>query len=120
MKTIYYLVSGRVSTQEMAGPIGIAVMTEVSSKFGIGYYLNFVAFITINLAIINLLPIPVLDGGMILITLIESVRRKPIEEKYYIWLTWAGLFFIIFIVLMATLNDIPRAINFFRGGNFFE
>jgi regulator of sigma E protease len=120
MKTIYYLVSGRVSTREMAGPIGIGVLTEQTLRLGIGYYLNFVAFITINLAILNLLPIPMLDGGLILIALIESVRRRPLDEKYLIWAQKVGLAFILLLVLVATYNDILRAIKYFLGGEFIE
>ncbi|NQU07025.1 MAG: RIP metalloprotease RseP [Candidatus Abyssubacteria bacterium] len=120
MKTIYYLVSGKVSTKEMAGPIGIAVMTEKSLDMGIGYYLNLIAFITINLAIINLLPIPMLDGGLILLTLVEAVRRRPLEEKYLIVLQKVGIVFIAFIILMATYNDVGRVIRYFVGGEFLE
>ncbi len=120
LKTIYYLASGKVSTREMAGPIGIGVLTEQTLKLGIGYYLNFVAFITINLAILNLLPIPILDGGLILITLIELVRRRPLDEKYVILLQKVGLAFILLLVLVATYNDILRAIKYFLGGEFIE
>jgi len=120
MKTLYFLVSGKVSTKEMAGPIGIAVMTEKSLEMGIGYYLNLVAFITINLAIINLLPIPMLDGGMILLVLIEAIRRKPLEEKFQIMFQKVGIAFILFIILVATYNDILRAVRLFFGGEFLE
>ncbi|UCD56030.1 MAG: site-2 protease family protein, partial [Candidatus Hydrogenedentota bacterium] len=120
IRTLYYLVTGKVSTREIAGPIGIAFLTEESLKLGVGFYLNLVAFITINLAILNLLPIPVLDGGLILISLIESVRRKPLDEKYLIALQKLGLVFILFLVLLATYNDILRAINRFLGGTFME
>jgi len=120
MKTLYFLVSGKVSTKEMAGPIGIAVMTEKSLEMGIGYYLNLVAFITINLAIINLLPIPMLDGGMILLVLIEAIRRKPLEEKFQIMFQKVGIAFILFIILVATYNDILRTVRLFFGGEFLE
>lgn len=120
MKTIYYLITGRVSSREMAGPIGIAFLTTQSLKLGIGYYLKLVALITINLGIINLLPIPVLDGGMILVTFISGVRRKPIEEKYLLLLQRIGFVFIIFLVLLATYNDILRVINYFLGRGFLE
>jgi regulator of sigma E protease len=120
MKTIYYLITGRVSTREMAGPIGIAFLTTQSLKLGIGYYLKLVALITINLGIINLLPIPVLDGGMILVSFISGVRRKPIEEKYLLLLQRIGFAFIIFLVLIATYNDILRVINYFLGRGFLE
>ncbi len=120
MKTIYFLISGKVSTREMAGPIGIAFMTEETLKLGLGYYLNLVAFITINLAILNLLPIPVLDGGLILLTLIEFARRKPIDEKHLILLQRVGFVFILLLIFVATYNDIRRAINYLFGGDFLE
>ncbi len=119
-KTLYYLITGKVSTREMAGPIGIAVLTTESLKLGVGYYLKLVAFITINLGIINLLPIPMLDGGMILITMIEAVRRKPLEEKYQLLLQRIGFAFIIFLFLIVTYNDILRTINYFLGHGFME
>lgn len=120
MKTLYYLLTGKVSTREMAGPIGIAFLTTQSLKLGLGYYLNLVALITINLGIINLLPIPILDGGLILISLIQSIRRKPLEEKYLILLQRIGLAFILFLVLVATYNDILRVINYLLGRGFME
>lgn len=121
MQTIYYLVSGKVSTRELAGPLGIAVITEYTLKLGgLTYYLNFVAMITINLAIINLLPIPLLDGGMILITIIESIRRRPIEEKYLIIFQKIGVVFILLLLFIATYNDVLRVINVWMGGSFLE
>ncbi len=121
MQTIYYLVAGKVSTRELAGPLGIAVITEYTLAMGgLTYYLNFVAMITINLAIVNLLPIPVLDGGMILITIIESIRRRPIEEKYLIIFQKIGVVFILLLLFVATYNDVLRAINYFMGGSFLE
>ena len=95
-------------------------MTEKRLALGIGYYLNLVAFITINLAIINLLPIPMLDGGLILLTIVEAVRRRPLEEKYLIILQKVGIVFIGFIILMATYNDVGRVIRYFVGGEFLE
>ncbi|MBI4830530.1 MAG: RIP metalloprotease RseP [Candidatus Lindowbacteria bacterium] len=120
MKSLYFLVAGRVSTKEMAGPIGIAVMTEQSLKLGVGYYLKLVAIITINLAIVNLFPIPVLDGGTIMISVIESIRRKPMDEKYLLLLQRVGLALVAFLILIATYNDILRVINYLLGGSFLE
>ena len=120
LQTIYYLFAGKVSPKEMAGPIGIAVITEKSLALGVGYYLNLVAFITINLAIINLLPIPMLDGGMIVLTLVEAIRRKPLEEKHMIIVQKIGMVFIGFIFLMVMYNDIFRVIRWALGGNFLE
>jgi regulator of sigma E protease len=120
VESIYYLAARKLSAREMSGPIGIAVMTEQSFRLGIGYYLKFVAIITINLAIVNLFPIPVLDGGLIMIALIEAVRRKPLDEKYLILLQRVGLALVLFLVLVATYNDILRTINWVLGGGFME
>ncbi|GAB4330066.1 MAG: RIP metalloprotease RseP [Candidatus Abyssubacteria bacterium] len=121
LKTVYYLIAGRLSPKEMAGPIGIAVMSEQMLKIlGVAHYLNLVAIITINLGILNLLPIPVLDGGQIFLTLVEKVRRKPLEEKYLILLQKIGIVFIIFLVLLATYNDILRVFRSIMGGEFFD
>jgi len=120
-KTFYYLLSLKLSPKELAGPIGIAVMTEKSLAVGgIGYYLNLVAFITINLAIINLLPIPLLDGGMILLTVVEAIRRKPLEEKHMLIFQKVGVVFIVMIFVLAMYNDALRAFRFFLGGEFLE
>ena len=118
VKTIYYLFSLKVSAKEVAGPIGIAYMTERSLDLGIGYYLNFIAIITINLAIVNLLPIPMLDGGMIFLTILEAIRRKPLEEKYMLMLQRVGIAFIFFILLLATYNDMLRVVRYWFGGEF--
>ncbi len=121
MMVMYYLVSGQVSPREMAGPIGIAVMTEQTLKMaGVAYYLNLVAIITINLGILNLLPVPILDGGMIMITLVERIRRKPLDEKYMILLQRIGIAFVFFLVLMATYNDLIRVARHLMGGQFLD
>jgi regulator of sigma E protease len=117
-KTIYFIFSNKVSTRELAGPIGIAYMTERSLDIGIGYYLKLVAMITINLTIVNLLPIPMLDGGMIFLTILEAIRRKPLEEKYMLVLQRIGIAFILFIIVFATYNDMLRVVRYFLGGDF--
>ncbi|MBI5119100.1 RIP metalloprotease RseP [Candidatus Poribacteria bacterium] len=120
VESIYYLAARKLSMGEMSGPIGIAVMAEQSFRMGVGFYLKMVAIITINLAIVNLFPIPVLDGGMIMIALVEAVRRKPLDEKYLILLQRMGLALVLLLVLVATYNDILRTINWMLGGGFME
>lgn len=120
VKSIYYLVTGKVSTREMAGPIGMAVFTTQYWKLGISHYLNLVAILTINLGILNVLPIPMLDGGLILLTVIELVRRKPLEEKHLILFQRIGMAFLLFLVLYVTYNDILRVINLILGRGFME
>lgn len=120
LETFYYLISAKISPKELAGPIGIAVMTEQSLALGAGYYLKLVALISINLAIVNLLPIPLLDGGMICLTLLEAIRRKPLEEKYLIIVQKIGVVFIAFIFIMVMYNDALRVVRMLLGGEFLE
>lgn len=110
-QTIGYLISGSVSTRELAGPIGIAVVSEQAAKVGWPFYLHLVGIITINLGVLNILPIPVLDGGNIMILLIESVRRRPLSERAMYYVQHVGLVFIVFLMVFATYNDIRRGIE---------
>jgi len=90
------------------GPIGIgSLMTQVA-QLGVSYYLQFVALISIYLAIFNLLPIPALDGGKLLFLAIEKIRKKPVSPKIEQNIT--GGFFIALVALMiwVTIKDIMR------------
>jgi regulator of sigma E protease len=118
--TPYYLIAGRLSIKEVSGPVGIAVMTEMYRRLGFSYYLTIMALISVHLGIINLLPIPMLDGGMIALSLFEGIRRKPVSEKYMIIFQKVGFAFIIMLVVVATYNDLLRAVRFFLGGEFLE
>lgn len=120
-KTVYFLATNKLGVGEVAGPIGIAVITEQTLKVaGLAYYLKLVAIITINLGILNLLPIPVLDGGLIMISTIERIRRKPMKEEHLLLLQKIGFALILFLVLVATYNDILRVIKHLMGGEFLE
>ena len=100
------LFTGRVGVDQMIGPVGIS---EVISKTnGIKEFLYMLALISLSLGITNLLPIPALDGGKILILLVEAIRRKPLDEKLEINLQLIGFSILIAISLYVTYNDILR------------
>jgi regulator of sigma E protease len=105
------LFKGEESTKGLAGPIGIfrfsyiVVQTE-----GISYFLWLLALFSLNLAILNLLPIPVLDGGGIFLTLIEKIKGTPVSEKAQMVAQYIGLFFILSLVAFAFYNDIVNII----------
>lgn len=104
--------SGRVSTRELGGPIAIGMAAGQSARQGGEDFLLFMAAISVNLAILNLLPIPVLDGGQFLFLLAEGVMRRPITGRVREWLTLAGIVLIVMLMLLAFSNDIRRLLGF--------
>ena len=102
------LASGEVSTDKLAGPIGIAEIARKSLDLGWQAYLSTMILISINLGIVNLLPIPILDGGQMLIYLVEGVKRSPISLRSREIVQQAGLAMIIMLMALAFWNDLSR------------
>lgn len=113
------LLSGRFGLNEMAGPVGTAqVITQAASEglktgFGdaVGNIMTIIVLITVNLGVVNLLPVPALDGGRFLFLLVELIFRKPIPVKYEGWVHTAGFVLIIGLMLVVTFNDILRIVT---------
>ncbi len=91
---------------QVSGPVGIAGAVGTASAEGLGTLLSLVAIISINLAIINLIPVPALDGGRLLFVLIESVIRRPINPRVAQTLNSLGFVFLILLMLVVTAHDI--------------
>lgn len=102
------IVTGQFSIDMLAGPVGIYDMTEQVAKTGIINLLKLAAFLSINLGIVNLLPIPALDGGRLLFLLIEAVRGKPINREKEAFVVFIGVAFLMLLMLVVTWNDIQR------------
>ena len=100
--------SGRVSPTTIAGPMGILDVTYSAASQGFGDLLLLLALISVNLAIINFLPIPITDGGHAMFLLYEKIRGRRMSEAVQGKLMWAGLVFILMIFVFATWNDIGR------------
>lgn len=107
-QSIKKLVSGSVAAENVGGPIMIAEMLGKSVEHGIMPLIMLAAFISVNLGLLNLLPIPVLDGGLILFCLIEMIIRRPVPEKLQEYAMRAGVAFLICLMLFATFNDVKR------------
>ena len=103
-----YMVSGHFSLNDLGGPVAIYASTSQATKLGLQGVVYFIAFLSINLAIMNLIPIPVLDGGKILMNIVEAVRRKPTSEKVETIVTLIGFAFLVVLMLLVTINDIQR------------
>jgi regulator of sigma E protease len=108
MRTVRGLFSGRISGRTVGGPILIGQLAGESVRMGFDTFLAFMALISINLAILNLLPIPVLDGGQFLFLLAEAVIRRPLPVKLRERLTTVGLVLIILLMGLAFSNDFRR------------
>jgi len=108
LRTVRGLFSGRISGRTVGGPILIGQLAGESARLGLDTFLGFMALISINLAILNLLPIPVLDGGQFVFLLAEAVIRRPLPMKLRERLTTVGLVLIIMLMGLAFTNDIRR------------
>ncbi|HET7903357.1 MAG TPA: RIP metalloprotease RseP [Candidatus Eisenbacteria bacterium] len=94
--------------ESVAGPIAIAQVAEQTASGGIEQLMNFAAFISLALMAMNLLPIPILDGGHIMFALVEAVRRRPLSERTQMVVQRAGLFLLVTLVVFSFYNDLNR------------
>ena len=104
------LVTRKLSVKTLGGPIMIAQMTGQAAKAGMSTLLFFMAFLSLSLGILNLLPIPVLDGGHILFLGIEFIRGKPLGVKKIEIAQQIGLAILILLMVVVTYNDIQRVL----------
>lgn len=109
------LILGYGLTAELSGPVGIAVVTGKVARMGILHLLQFTAILSVNLAIINFLPFPALDGGRFLFLIIEKIRRKPVNQKIENFVHNTGFLLLMLLVIIVTYQDIVRF-----GGKFLE
>jgi regulator of sigma E protease len=105
------LFTGAASTSDLAGPVGITNMVGEAARGGIVYLLSFAAFLSINLGVLNLLPIPSLDGSRLVFAIVEAIRRKPMDPQKEGFIHWIGFLFLMGLIVFATYNDIVRLIK---------
>jgi len=110
-RTFRGLLTGRVSTREVGGPILIGQLAAQSARAGLEVFLSFMALISVNLAVVNLLPIPVLDGGAFLMLAVEGIIRRPIPVKVREVVQLVGLGMVVLLMIMAFSNDIGRLLG---------
>ncbi|CAN5883292.1 hypothetical protein BH20GEM1_BH20GEM1_21950 [soil metagenome] len=109
---LYDIVTGRVSLKAVGGPVAIGQLTGHFARQGLSSLLGWVALFSINLAILNLLPIPVLDGGHILFLGIEANRGRPLSTTQKLRLSQVGLAFLVLLMAWAFTADILRVVGF--------
>lgn len=107
-KFVYDAVRGDSDFSQVTGPVGIVGLVGDASKLGFIYLLSFTAFISINLAVINLVPFPALDGGRLLFVAIEAVKRSPISARVTTVLNLAGFVLLLGFMVLVTIQDVVR------------
>lgn len=106
------VVTGRGSTKDLGGPIVIGQLSGAAARAGLTAFLNFMAIISVNLAVLNLLPIPVLDGGHLVFLFAEAVRGgRPMSVQSRMRLTQVGLILVMGLMVLAFANDIMRLVG---------
>lgn len=102
------LITGHLPVQSISGPVGIAQGAGESGRSGLAYYLSFLALVSISLGVLNLLPIPMLDGGHLFYYLIELVKRKPVSQGAKSIGIYVGLLLLVALMVIALTNDVSR------------
>ncbi|MDQ5962088.1 MAG: regulator of sigma protease [Patescibacteria group bacterium] len=101
---------GRADVNTLSGPVGIVGIVGDAADFGFVYLMSFTALISINLAIINLIPFPALDGGRLLFLLIEKIKGSRISPRISNTLNTVGFFILIALMLVVTYHDIVKLV----------
>ncbi|MBF8754656.1 sigma E protease regulator RseP [Pseudomonas guariconensis] len=108
LESLKKMLFGELSVKNLSGPITIAKVAGASAQSGMGDFLNFLAYLSISLGVLNLLPIPVLDGGHLLFYLIELARGRPLSDRVQGWGVQIGISLVIGVMLLALINDLGR------------
>ena len=104
------MVTGEVSPKNLSSVIGIAQVANASAQMGVAWFFSFLAVISLSLGILNLLPIPILDGGHVLYYLIELVKGSPVSERAAMAGQYVGLALLVTLMSVAFYNDIARLV----------
>ena len=106
--TLKRLVTGDVSARNLGGIVTISRVSYRAVQNGLSFFLYFLALLSINLAFVNVLPIPVLDGGHLLFLLIERIKGSPVSARVLNYSQILGLVFVLALMVFVTYNDILR------------
>ncbi|MBC3922409.1 sigma E protease regulator RseP [Pseudomonas lurida] len=108
LESLKKMLFGELSVKNLSGPITIAKVAGASAQSGVADFLNFLAYLSISLGVLNLLPIPVLDGGHLLFYLVEWVRGSPLSDRVQGWGIQIGISLVVGVMLLALVNDLGR------------
>jgi len=108
LDSIGKMIAGAISVKNLSGPITIAKVAGASAASGLESFISFLAYLSISLGVLNLLPIPMLDGGHLMYQLVELVRGRPVSERVQMLGLRLGMAMLMSLMALAILNDIAR------------
>ncbi len=106
--TIAGLVTGKISLDALSGPVGIYSVVGQSVNYGIYYVIYLIAYLSINVGVINIIPFPAFDGGRILFLVIEKIKGSPVNQKFENLCHTIGFFLLMLLILFVTINDVIK------------
>jgi regulator of sigma E protease len=111
VQMLWRIVTGQVSAKNISGPISIAEFAGISAYLGLSAFLAFLAIISVSLGVLNLMPVPLLDGGQIAYQLAEAVKGSPLSERTQVYGQKVGIALLVVLMSLAFYNDIARHLN---------
>lgn len=108
--TIWGLVSGKIGLSALSGPVGIYQVVGETVKYGINYFIYILAFLSINVGFINILPFPAFDGGHVFFLLVEKIKGSPVNSKFENACHLVGFALIFLLMIIITINDIIKLV----------
>ena len=111
LKMLGRMLTGEASLRNLSGPLTIADYAGQSVQQGLGYYLGFLAMVSVSLGVLNLLPLPMLDGGHLMYYLFEGVTGRPVSDLWLKWLQRSGAFVLLLMMSIALSNDMARLLG---------
>jgi regulator of sigma E protease len=111
VQMLWRIVTGQVSAKNISGPISIAEFAGISAYLGLSAFLAFLAIISVSLGVLNLMPVPLLDGGQVVYQLVEAVKGTPLSERAQLFGQQVGIALLVVLMSLAFYNDISRHLN---------
>ena len=111
VETVKYLFNGRLGVNDLSGPVGIYEVVDQEAQNGVNNILYLLAYLSVNVGVINLIPFPAFDGGHILFLLIEKIRRKPLSSNVEATITGIGFICLIILMIYVTFHDVFNLVS---------
>lgn len=111
LKMIGRMIIGQASLRNLSGPLTIGDYAGKAIQLGLSYYLSFLAMVSVSLGVLNLLPLPILDGGHLMYYLFEGVTGRPVSDLWHMWLQRSGVLVLLLMMTIALSNDVARLLG---------